>query len=71
MAIAAAMIDRHVSTLSRVSVEMTTEDLQQWTKAHKEDKGHVLAYMKLRQGQKYNDFNLAPSGLMARMLGGR
>ena len=59
------------STLSGVSVEMTTEDLQQWTKAYKEDKGHVTAYMKLRQGQKYEDFYLTPSGLMARILGGR
>ena len=27
--------------------------------------------MKLRQGQKYEDFYLTPSGLMARMVGGR
>ena len=43
MAIAAAMIKRHVSTLSGASVELTTEDLQQWTKASNEDKGHVVA----------------------------
>ena len=44
----AAMIKRHVSTLSGASVELTTEDLQQWTKAYKEDKGHDAAFMKLR-----------------------
>ena len=27
--------------------------------------------MKLRQGQKYEDLYLTPSGLMARMVGGR
>ena len=67
VATAAAMIERHVSALSGVSVEITVEDLQQWTKAYKEDKGHVVAYMKLRQVQKYEDFNLTPSSLMARM----
>ena len=51
-------------------MEMTAEDLQQWTKAYKEDKDHVVAYMKLRQGQKYEDFYLTPSELMARMMGG-
>ena len=66
-----AMIERHVSTLSGASMELTTEDLQQWTKAYKEDKGHVAAFMKLHQGQKYEDFYLTPSGLMARMVGGR
>ena len=50
VAIAATMIEPHVSALSGASVELTTEDLQQWTKAYKEDKGHVAAYMKLRQG---------------------
>ena len=71
VAIAAVMIERHVSTLSEVSIEMTAEDLQEWTTAYKEDKGHVATYMKLRQGQKYEDFYLTPSGLMARMMGGR
>ena len=66
----ATIIERYVSALSRASVEMTTKDLQQWTKAYKEDKGHVDAYMKLRQGQKYEDFYLTPSGLMVRMMGG-
>ena len=42
-----AMIERHMSVLSGVSIEMTAKDLQQWTKAYKEDKGHVVAYMKL------------------------
>ena len=56
MATVAAMIERHVSTLSGASVELTTKDLQQWTKAYKEDKSHVAAYMKLCQGQKYEDF---------------
>ena len=53
VATVATMIERHVLTLSGASVELTTEDLQQWTKAYKEDKGHVAAFMKLRQGQKY------------------
>ena len=63
------MIERHVLALSGVSMELTTEDLQQWTKAYKEDKGHVAPFMKPRQGQKYEDFYLTPSGLMARMMG--
>ena len=33
VAIAAAIIERHVSTLSGMNIELTTEDLQQWTKA--------------------------------------
>ena len=45
------------------------EDLQIWTKAYKEDKSHVAAYTKLRQGQKYQDLYLIPFGLMARMVG--
>ena len=64
VATAAGMIEQHVSALSGASVEMTAEDLQQWTKAYKEDKGHIAAYMKLLQGQKYQDFYLTPSGLM-------
>ena len=47
VAIEATMIERHVSTLSGASVELTTEDLQQWTKASKEDKSHIAAFMKL------------------------
>ena len=43
-----AMIEQHVSALSGVSVEMIAEDLQQWTKAYKEDKNHVVVFMKLR-----------------------
>ena len=70
-ATAATMIERHVSTLSGESVELTTKDLQQWTKAYKDDKSHVAEFMKLRQGQKYEDFYLTVSGLMARMVGGR
>ena len=65
IASAAMVIERHVSTLSRVSIEMTTEDLQKWTTAYKEDKGHVATYLKLRQGQKYEDFYVTPSGLIA------
>ena len=71
VATAATMIERHVLTLSGASMELTTKDLQQWTKAYKEDKGHVAAFMKLRQGQKYEEFYLTPSGLVARMVGGR
>ena len=43
-ATATAMIERHVSTLSGASVELTSEDLQQWMKAYKEDKGHIAMY---------------------------
>ena len=64
------MIERHVSALSGVSIEMTAEDLQKWMTNYKEDKGHIASYLKLRQGQKYEDFHLTPSGLMARMVGG-
>ena len=71
VAIAAAMTERHVAALSGASVELTTEVLQQWTKAYKENKGHVAAFMKLCQGQKYEDFYQTPSGLMVRMMGGR
>ena len=42
------MIERHVSALSGVSIEVTAKDLQKWTRAYKEDKGHVVVYMKLR-----------------------
>ena len=52
-------------------MELTTEDLQQWTKAYKENKGHVAVFVKLLLGQKYEDFYLTPSELMARMMGGR
>ena len=48
VATAVVMIERHVLALSGASVELTIEDLQQWTKAYKEDKGHVAAFMKLR-----------------------
>ena len=47
------MIERHVSTLSGVSIELIAKDLQKWTTTYKEDKGYVANYMKLRQGQKY------------------
>ena len=53
VAIAAMMIERHLSALSGASVEMTAEDLQQWTKAYKEDKGHVATYMKPCQCWKW------------------
>ena len=43
MAIAAVMIERHILTLNGASVELTTKDLQQWTKAYNEDKCHVAA----------------------------
>ena len=43
-----AAVEGHVSTLSGISVELTAEDLQTWTKAYQEDKSHVAAYTKLR-----------------------
>ena len=42
------VIEKNVSTLNRVSTEMTTEDLQKRTIVYKKDKGHVAVYMKLR-----------------------
>ena len=65
-----AAVEVHVLPLSGISVELTAEDLQTWTKAYKEDKSHVVAYTKLRQGQKYQDGYLIPSGLLARVVGG-
>ena len=55
-AIVPAMIERLVLGLSGVSIEMTPKDLQKWTTAYKEDKGHVVAYLKLRQGQNTRTF---------------
>ena len=69
LVVAAVAIEAQISALSGVSIEMTAEDLQQWTKAYKEDNGHVVAYLKLFQGQKYEDFYLTPSGLMVRIIG--
>ena len=43
----AAAVEAQVSALSRISVELTEEDLQTWTKAYKEDKSYVAAYTKL------------------------
>ena len=65
------VVEAHVSALSGISVELTEEDLQTWTKTYREDKSHVAAYTKLRQGQKYQDVYLTPSGLLARMVGGQ
>ena len=67
----AAAVEAHVSTLSGISVELTAEDLQTWTKAYKEDKSSIAAYTKLRQGQKHQDVYLTPFGLLARMVGGQ
>ena len=66
-----AAIETQISVLSGLSIELTTEDLQKWTIAYKEDKGHIAAYMKLRQGPKCEDFYLTPSCLIARMMGGQ
>ena len=44
----ASAVEEHVLALSGFSVELTAEDLQTWTKAYKEDKSHVAAYMKLQ-----------------------
>ena len=54
IATAATMIERHISTLSGASVELTTEDLQQWTKAYKEDKGHVAALVEFAANNAVN-----------------
>ena len=71
VAIAIAIIELHVAALSGASMELTTKGIQQWMTAYKEDKGHVAAFMKLHQGQKYEDFYRTPSGYMARMMGGQ
>ena len=42
-----AMIERHVSALSGVSIEVTAKDLQKWIIAYKDDKGHDAADLKL------------------------
>ena len=65
----APAVEVHVSALSGISVELTEEDLQTWTKAYKEDKSHVAACTKLCQGQNYQDVYLTPSGLLAKMMG--
>ena len=66
-----AAIEEQVSALHEFSVELMEEDLQKWTTAYKEDRGHVTVYTKLRQGQKHEDYYLTPSGLMAKMVGGQ
>ena len=66
---AVAVIERHVLARNGVHIEMIAEDLQRCTTTYKEDKGHIVAYMKLHKGQKYKGFYLAPSGLMATMMG--
>ena len=65
----AAAIEMQITTLNLVSIELTTKDLQQWTKAYKDDKGHVETYMEPCKGQKYQDFYLTLLGLMARLIG--
>ena len=62
-------IEEQVSTPSGFSVELMEEDLQKWTKAYKDDKGHATMYTKLYQGQKYGKYCLTPSGLMATIMG--
>ena len=68
-ALATLVIDKQVLVLNGSSVELMTEDLQKWTKPYKKDKTHVAVNTKLRQGRKYEDFYLTPSGLMAKMVG--
>ena len=65
----AAIVEAHVSAFNGISVELTAEDLETWTKAYKEDKSHVAAYTKLLQGQKYQDVYLTTSSLITRMVG--
>ena len=64
-----AAVEAHVSALSGISVELTSEDLQTWTKAYKENKSHVVAYTKLCKEKKYRDVYLTPSSLLAKMGG--
>ena len=41
-------IEEQVSAHHGFSVELMEEDLQKWTTAYKEDRGHVTVYTKLR-----------------------
>ena len=43
-----AMIEEQVLALHGFNVELTEEDLQKWTTAYKEDRGHITVYTKLR-----------------------
>ena len=45
VAIVTAAIETHVLALTRVSVELTAEDLQKWATTCKEDKGHIAVYI--------------------------
>ena len=54
----ATAVETQVSALDGINVELMAEELQTWTKAYKEDKNHVAAYTKLRQGQNYQDVYL-------------
>ena len=62
-------VEEQVLALSGISVEITAEDIQQWTTTYKEDKSYVAIYSKLRWGQKYEDYYLTPLCLLARMRG--
>ena len=64
-------IKAQILALSGVSMELIAKDLQRWTPAYKEHKAHIVVYMKLYQGQKYEDLYLPQSGLMARMMNDR
>ena len=46
--VTAAAVGAQVSTLSGISVELTAEELETWTKAYKEDKSYIVVYTKLR-----------------------
>ena len=43
-----AVIEELVLALSGFNVEFMEEDLQKWTKAYNDDKGHITVYTKLR-----------------------
>ena len=60
-----ATIQEQVLALSGFSVELRTKDIQKWIKAYKNDKIYVAPYSKLCQDQKYEDYDLTPSGLLA------
>ena len=54
--VVAIAIEAQTSALSGVSVELTIEDLQRWTTFYKQDKSHIVVYMKLCQGQNMRTF---------------
>ena len=69
LAVAVAAIKEQVLKLSGVSMDLTVEDLQEWTTIYQENPSQIAMYTKLHQGQNCKDSYLTPTSLMARMKG--